>query len=302
MPSVVLVTGSSTGIGRLAVETIARAGYVVYATMRDIGARNASAAADLQALAARESLTLQVVEMDVCDTDSVQRAIDQVQLAAGRIDVVVNNAGVMSIGLAEAFTEEQLRHQMDVNFMGPFRVCRAVLPYLRAQRSGLVIHVTSIVGRLLFPGCAPYCASKFAHEALAEILHYELTGTGVESVMVEPGPYPSQLLPNSPGPADANRSAGYGDLSAIRDNFMTHFSQFFASKDAPRTQDVADAILRLIELPAGARPLRTVCGLDFGAKGLNEQIAPVQADVLRALGMDHMIPALVCDHAGKASA
>ena len=302
MPSVVLVTGSSTGIGRLVVETVARAGHVVYVTMRDLTTRNAVAADTLQHLAENDNLTLRTVEMDVRDTDSVQRAVDMVHTAAGRIDVVVNNAGLMSIGLAEGFTEEQVRHQMDVNFMGPFRVCRAVLPQMRARRSGLIIHVTSIAGRLVFPGCALYCASKFAHEAFAEVLHYELTGTGVESVIVEPGPYPSQLLPNSPGPTDVKRNAEYGDLSAIRDNFVAHFSKLFASKDAPRTQDVADAILRLIELPAGVRPMRTVCGLDFGASGLNEQIAPVQADVLRALGMDRMIPGLVSDHIGKASA
>ena len=302
MPSVVLVTGSSTGIGRLVVETVARAGHVVYVTMRDLTTRNAVAADTLQHLAENDNLTLRTVEMDVRDTDSVQRAVDMVHTAAGRIDVVVNNAGLMSIGLAEGFTEEQVRHQMDVNFMGPVRVCRAVLPQMRVQRRGLIIHVTSIVGRLLFPGCALYCASKFAHEAFAEVLNYELTGTGVESVIVEPGPYPSQLLPNSPGPADAKRNAEYGDLSAIRDNFVAHFSQLFASKDAPQTQDVADAILRLIELPAGARPMRTVCGQDFGASGLNEQIAPVQADVLRALGMDRMIPGLLSDHIGKASA
>jgi NAD(P)-dependent dehydrogenase (short-subunit alcohol dehydrogenase family) len=269
MPSVVLVTGSSTGIGRLAVETVARAGHVVYASMRDVNGRNASASDALQRLAEENSLALRPLEMDVRDAASVQRAVDHVHATAGQVDVVVNNAGLMSIGLAEGFTEEQVHNQMDVNFIGPFRVCRAVLPYMRERRSGLIIHVTSIVGRLLFPGCALYCASKFAHEALAEVLHYELTGTGVESVIVEPGPYPSQLLPNSPGPADAKRTAEYGELSAIRDNFVSHFSQLFASKDAPRTQDVADAILRLIELPAGSRPMRTVCGVDFGATELN---------------------------------
>jgi NAD(P)-dependent dehydrogenase (short-subunit alcohol dehydrogenase family) len=130
----------------------------------------------------------------------------------------------MSIGLAEGFTEEQLLHQMNVNFMGSFRVSRAVLPHLRAQRRGLIVHVTSIVGRLLFPGCAPYCASKFAQEAFAEVLQYELAGTGVESVIVEPGPYPSELLPNSPAPADTERVAGYGVLAGLRDKFVAHFT------------------------------------------------------------------------------
>ena len=302
MSSVVLVTGASTGIGRLAVETIARAGHRVYAGMRDLSGRNAAPARELQDLAAARQLSLVPVEMDVQQTASVQRAVDQVVREAGRIDVVVNNAGIMSIGLAEGFTEEQVFQQMDVNFMGSFRVSRAVLPHLRKQNSGLIIHVASILGRLLFPGCALYCASKFAQEALAEVLNFELTGTGVESVIVEPGPYPSQLLPNSPAPADAERVAGYGELSTFRETFVAKFDELFHSENAPNTQDVADAILRLIELPAGKRELRTVCGMDFGANALNQQIAPVQATVLRALGMEHMIPALVTRHAGKIGA
>jgi NAD(P)-dependent dehydrogenase (short-subunit alcohol dehydrogenase family) len=299
MSSVVLITGTSTGIGRLTAETVARAGHIVYATMRDMTTGNASAAQTLQRLAVEQKLSLRLVEMDVREAASVQRAVDEVLQEAGRIDVVVNNAGLMSIGLAEGFTEEQAIRQMDVNFMGSFRVSRAVLPRLRAQRSGLIIHVASILGRLLFPGCALYCASKFAQEALAEVLHYELAGTGVESVIVEPGPYPSQLLPNSPGPADAERVASYGELSTLRDNFVAHFSELFSSVNAPNTQDVANAILHLIELPAGGRALRTVCGMDFGASALNEQIAPVQAGVLRALGMEQMIPGLATNHVGK---
>ena len=299
MSSVVLITGASTGIGRLASETIARAGHVVYASMRDVSTSNASAAQDLQRLADTEKLSVRVVEMDVQDAASVQSAVDAVLREAGRLDVVVSNAGIMSIGITEGFTEEQAIRQMDVNFMGSFRVARAVLPHLRAQRSGLIIHVTSIVGRLLFPGCALYCASKFAQEALAEVLQYELAGTGVESVIVEPGPYPSHLLANSPGPADSERVAGYGDLSTLREKFVAHFSELFGSASSPDTQDVADAILGLVELPAGGRPLRTVCGMDFGANALNEQMAPVQADVLRALGMPHMIPGLITRHAGK---
>lgn len=300
MPSVVLISGSSTGIGRLAAETIARAGHTVFATMRDMSTRNASAAHALEDFARERNLRLRTLEMDVLKADSIERAVGQVQKEAGRIDAVVNNAGLMSIGLAEGFTEEQALYQMNVNFMGSFRVSRAVLPQLRAQRTGLLIHVTSIVGRVLFPGCALYCASKFAQEALAEVLHYELSGTGVESVIVEPGPYPSQLLANSPGPADTERVAGYGQLSALRDQFVAHFAELFHSEKAPRTQDVADAILRLIELPAGERPMRTVCGMDFGANLLNERVGPIQADVLRGLGMDQMICRVTTDHIGKA--
>jgi NAD(P)-dependent dehydrogenase (short-subunit alcohol dehydrogenase family) len=299
MPSVVLITGTSSGIGMLAAETAARAGHYVYATMRDLATRNLRSRQALDQLAVDERLSLRTLEMDVSNADSVNRAVDVVLREQQRIDVVVNNAGLMSIGLAEGFTEEQVLHAMNVNFMGTFRLSRAVLPHFRAQRSGLLIHVTSVVGRLLFPGCAPYCASKFAQEALAEILHYELTGTGVESVIVEPGPYPSQLLPNSPAPSDTDRLDGYGPLAALRDNFTAHFSELFGSANPPRTQDVADAILHLIESPAGTRPLRTVCGMDFGANAVNGQIAPVQAEVLRALGMGQMVPSIATQHVGK---
>jgi NAD(P)-dependent dehydrogenase (short-subunit alcohol dehydrogenase family) len=147
-----------------------------------------------------------------------------------------------------------------------------------------LIHVTSIVGRILFPGCAFYCASKFAQEAFAEVLHYELAGTGVESVIVEPGPYPSQLLSNSPAPEDLNRLAGYGDSAGLRDKFLAHFSELFASPEAPDTQEVADAILRLVELPPGSRPMRTVCGLDFNASGRTEWLPHCRLTCFGPLG------------------
>ena len=298
----ILITGTSSGIGRLTTETLARAGHTVYATMRAIDAHNRAAAEYLQQLAREEDLHIRTLEMDVQDSKSVRRAVDQTLQESSRLDVVVNNAGLMSIGLAEGFTEVQVERQMDINFMGSVRVCRAVLPHLRAQRNGLLIHVTSIVGRILFPGCAFYCASKFAQEAFAEVLHYELAGTGVESVIVEPGPYPSQLLPNSPAPEDIARLAGYGDLAALRDRFVAHFSGLFGSPEAPNTQEVADAILGLVDLPPGSRPIRTVCGLDFRAHELNNAIAPFQAEVLRALGMEQMTPKLVSQHIGKVSA
>ena len=153
MSSVVLISGTSSGIGLLAAETVARAGHTVYASMRNITTRNAGPAKALEQLARDHKLTLKTLEMDVSNTESVSRAVDLVMGEQHRIDVVINNAGLMSIGLAEGFTEEQMLHAINVNFMGPFRISRAVLPHFRAQGSGLLIHVTSIVGRLLFPGC-----------------------------------------------------------------------------------------------------------------------------------------------------
>jgi NAD(P)-dependent dehydrogenase (short-subunit alcohol dehydrogenase family) len=270
--------------------------------MREVDGRNAEPAASLKSLAARDQLRIRVVELDVTNEQSAQKAVEAVVKESGSIDVLVNNAGLMSIGLAEGFTEEQARHQMDVNFLGPFRLSRAVLPHMRGQRSGLLIHVTSIVGRIIFPGAALYCASKFAQEALAEALHYELTGTGVESVIVQPGPYPTSLLANSPGPKDTERVAAYGELASLRETVIGTFSQLFASEASPQPQEVADAIARLIDLSAGDRPLRTVCGLDYGACAINDLVAPVQAEVLRALGMGQMVAPLATAHTRRASA
>ncbi|MDQ6708368.1 MAG: SDR family oxidoreductase [Acidobacteriota bacterium] len=285
----VLITGASTGFGKLAALTIARSGHEVYASMRDTAGRNREPAGELNQIARDEGLRLRVVELDVTVNDSVQAAVKRILADSGRLDVLVNNAGHMAIGITEAFTEEQSRQQMEVNFFGPVRLCRAVLPHMRQRRAGLLVHVTSVAGRVLFPACGFYCASKFALEAYAEVLHYELTGFGVDSVLVEPGPYPTRLLANSPGPADQDRVNSYERISSIREMFSESFRQFFASDQAPDPQEVADAILRLIQTPAGKRPLRTVCGPDYGAIAINRQIAPIQADVLRALGMDAMV-------------
>jgi len=284
----VLISGTSSGIGRLAAQTLARAGHTVYASMRCVGTKNREAAEFLSALAEKEGLALRIIELDVTKEESVIRAVDSLLQAAGHLDVLVNNAGHMAIGIAEAFTERQVAEQLDVNFLGPVRLCRAVLPNMRQRGSGLIIHVSSIVGRVLFPGCAFYCASKFALEAYAEVLHYELTGSGIESVIVQPGPFPTRLLANSPAPADDERARAYGDIADMRAMFMNVFENFFASEQATDPQDVADAIARLVVTPATLRPLRTVCGPDYGARAINANTAPIQAEVLRALGMTEM--------------
>lgn len=211
----VLITGASSGFGRRTAFTLARAGYRVYASMRDTAWKNRRAAEEIQAEAKAGELPIEVIDLDVAKPESVQSAVREIEGSGSTIDVLVNNAGHMSIGIAEAFTDEQVQQQLDVNFLGPVRLCRAVLPQMRERRSGLIIHISSIVGRVLFPACAFYCASKFALEAYAEVLHYELTSFGIDSVLIEPGPYPTQLLANSPGPADKDRVQTYGPFSSL---------------------------------------------------------------------------------------
>jgi len=194
---VVLITGSSTGFGRMIAETLARHGHTVFATMRDLEGRNATNASTIRTLAARESLPLHVLELDVTNDVSVDRAVQVATEQAGRVDVAINNAGYGLEGLAEAVTTEQAQQIMDTNFFGSVRVNRAVLPYMRRQRSGLLLHMSSGAGRLVIPSYGFYCASKFALESLAEAYHYELAPQGIESSIVEPGAYQTAVSATS---------------------------------------------------------------------------------------------------------
>ncbi len=196
---VILVTGSSNGIGRLTVETLARRGHTVYASMRDAANRNAIVRAELLHLAKAEGLDLHVIELDVTDGTSVEKAVADIIKDAGRIDVLVNNAGIMSVGITEGFTLEQVHRQLDVNFYGTVRTNRAVVPHMRKQGHGLLIQVSSLAGRVVLPFFGIYNASKFAVEALSEAYRYDLSALGIDSVIVEPGPYGTNLLATIPG-------------------------------------------------------------------------------------------------------
>jgi len=281
----ILITGTSSGIGKLTALTCARAGHLVYAGMRNTADRNRTAAQSLSDAAKNENLDVRIIDLDVTTQSSIDAAIRTIDGNGTPLDVLVNNAGLMSIGIAEAFSDAQVNSQFEVNTFAPIRMTKAVLPIMRRRRSGLIVHVSSIVGRVLFPRCAYYCASKFALEAFAEVLNYELTSFCIDSVIVEPGPFLTRLLANSPGPDGKSIVDSYEQLSSLRDTFVSSFEAFFASDQAPDPQINADAILRLIELPQGKRPLRTVCGVDYGTAALNKLNAPIQANVLREIGM-----------------
>src|SRR5260370_24001192 len=144
---VILITGSSTGFGRLFADTLARKGHTVFATMRDPGGRNAKNASEIRALAENDSLPIHVLELDVTDEGSVVRAVDAVVAKGDRIYVAINNAGYYLSGLEEAVTTEQAQRLMDTNFRGPVRDNRFVLPHMRRQRVVVLMHISSSVGR-----------------------------------------------------------------------------------------------------------------------------------------------------------
>lgn len=288
---IVVVTGASSGFGRLTALELARRGHVVVATMRDVGGRNDPVRRELIAAATAEGHALQVLEMDVTDEASVNSTIDQVVKQHGKIDALINNAGTMAVGVTEAYSVADIERQFAVNFFGAVRADRAVLPHMRAAGGGLLVHVTSLMGRVIVPFFGVYSASKFALEALAEAYRYELSSFGIDSVIVEPGPFPSNLIASSPEPSDHAVLAAYGELAAIPGQIKASSSSAHDPANPPRPQLVADAIARLVEATE-RRPLRTVVmpeGMDFGVERLNAAVAPIQNDLLGAMGMSSMI-------------
>jgi NAD(P)-dependent dehydrogenase (short-subunit alcohol dehydrogenase family) len=282
---VVLITGASTGFGRLIAETLARNGYWVYATMRGTAGKNARAEQELRELAARESLWLRALEMDVTSDASVEAAVNAAIAEAGRIDVVVNNAGYGLMGVTEAVTIEQAQRIMDTNFMGVVRVNRAVLPQMRRQKSGLLIHISSGAGRIVVPSMGFYCASKWALEALAETYRYELAPQGIDSVIIQPGAYPTAVFNNMERAADQSRTDTYGAVNGIADQVIGLLSP---GRRSP--QEIADAVLQTIETPLGQRRLRQRLG--GGASGiaeLNELSERTQKQVLEAFGLAEIV-------------
>ncbi len=255
MEQTILVTGSTSGFGRLTVETLARQGYRVFAGMRAAAGKNAPAAEELRALAQREQLALHLVEIDVTDDASVEQAIKAIIGATDRLDVVVNNAGVSYSGPLEAFTLEQVQQQFATNVFSVLRVNRAVLPQMRKQGSGLLLQIGSITGRLAFPFLGLYGATKFALEGLTESYRYELAPFGIDAAIIEPGTTPTTISANRQVAAEAERFALY---QAGIDAFMVRFYAENRSAIPPDPQEVANAVAHIIAQPAGERPLRTV--------------------------------------------
>ena len=255
---VVLITGCSSGFGELMAKTLATAGHSVIATMRDAGGRNVSAAQALEGWAAASGHDLSVLEMDVAESASVQRAVAQIMASAGRIDVVVNNAGIAAGGPIEAFEIEQMQSLFDVNVFGPLRVDKAVLPQMRELGRGLLIHVTSTLGRVLPRSGGLYPASKWAAEGMAESLRYQVAPFGVEVSILEPGAFPTPAIGKSMTPNEQDVAAAYAALP--RPGRRTEPTPDYVPPDP---QEVADAVLRLVEMPPGTRPLRSVVGPIF---------------------------------------
>jgi NAD(P)-dependent dehydrogenase (short-subunit alcohol dehydrogenase family) len=177
-----LITGASKGIGMATALVLARAGHTVYATMR-----SPSRSPELSEIATREKLPIQVLPMDVDSDESVKKTVESILTQNRSIDVLVNNAGIESRGSVEELDLSIFRQVMETNYFGPIRTIQAVLPQMRARKSGLIVNIASIAGRLSCSPFAPYSASKYALEALSEALAQEVKSFNVRVAIVEPG-------------------------------------------------------------------------------------------------------------------
>jgi NAD(P)-dependent dehydrogenase (short-subunit alcohol dehydrogenase family) len=281
MAKVILITGTNSGFGWLTASSCAAAGYKVYATMRDTKGRNAE-----KAKALTQQANIEVLDVDVTNGKSVSDAVTTIIEKEGRIDVLVNNAGVVTVGIAETYTDNDLDKVMDVNVKGPWRLIRAALPQMRRQGAGLIINISSAAGRFPVPFQSVYNSTKFAVEALTETLHYEVKSLGVDVVMIQPGAFPTGIFGKIIAGSDPTVIAGYGDLAKIPEQMGIGIGEMFEAMK-PNPQLVAEAILKLINTPAGKRPLRTVVDPVTGSiiEMANEQVKEQYGHFLSAYGM-----------------
>jgi len=291
----ILITGSSSGLGYQMAKSFAEKGHTVIATMRNLNGKNASVRDDLKSYGESQSGTIHTIEMDVTDDNSVQSAIVGILERVEQLDVVINNAGVGGGGFTEAFTTEQFQLTFDVNVLGVQRVLRAVLPSMHQNKSGLIVNISSAMGRIVIPFAGAYTASKYALEGLSETYRYELHGTGVDVVVVEPGGFVTNYWSSMMQGDDTDRNASYGDSANLPDEFWQGVAGMLSGADAADPQNLVDAVYNLITTPANQRPMRLVVDPVTGGdapKTINATSETVQRNVLTAFGFENLVSAI----------
>jgi NADP-dependent 3-hydroxy acid dehydrogenase YdfG len=273
MDKVIIVTGSSTGFGAAMVKTFSAAGQRVIATMRHTDQRNKQTAQDLEKLP-----NVEVVDLDVEEDQSVSNAVAYIYANYGKVDVLINNAGVYGAGLLEGYSIDQFQKLMDVNVYGILRLYQHVLPHMRAAGEGLIINISSGLGRISTPYQVPYNTSKFAVESITEGGYIELIRHGIETVLIEPGAFMTELFQKEGVHADRSLiQEAYGSETAAHMAGLQNSYIAALMKHQPSLQLVADAALRLVRMEPGKRPLRTT--VDPIAEGVDEEYTAVTAEI-----------------------
>jgi NAD(P)-dependent dehydrogenase (short-subunit alcohol dehydrogenase family) len=299
MKYVIVITGASSGFGALTARALAHAGHTVYASMRETKGRNAPQVAELARYADENQVDLRSVELDVSSSTSVEEGIGQIIREARRLDVVIHNAGHMSFGPAEAFTPEQFAQLYDINVLSTQRVNRAALPYLRQQRKGLVMWISSSSARGGTPPyLAPYFAAKAAMDSLAVSYAGELTRWGIDTSIIVPGAFTrgTNHFVHSGSPADAQRASEYhdGPYMGVSEQALKGLAEL-----EPADADVAEVarvIVEVVGMPMGCRPFRRhIDPSQDGAEIVNAMADRVRAEMLRRIGLEDLLRTHVRD-------
>ena len=282
----ILITGASSGFGKLIVSDLVKADHRVVGSMRDITGRNAAAAAEFKAMG------VEVVEIDVTDDASVEAGVATATEFLSHVDSLINNAGVGAHGLQENFSADDFRRLFDINVFGVQRMIRAVLPEMRARGEGLILNVSSLLGRVALPFYGPYNASKWALEAMSENYRAELSAFGVDLAVVEPGGFPTRFIDNLMQPTSRDRDTGYGEMAGAPKASLDGFEGFLAANPQQNPQLVADAVVEVIGRAPGTRPFRTEVdriGMAEPLKGYNDHLAQITTGLFTNLGMEDML-------------
>ena len=293
MKQVIVITGASSGFGRLTANALAEAGHTVYASMRETAGRNAAVVADVEKFAADNNADLRAIELDVGSQDSAEAAVARIVAEQGRLDVVMHNAGHMVFGPAEAFTPEQLAQLYDINVLSTQRVNRAALPQLRKQGRGLLVWVSSSSSAGGTPPyLAPYFAAKAGMDAMAVVYARELARWGIVTSIIVPGAFTggTNHFTHSGSPADKARVAEYesGPYAGFGEQIMKAFSAI-----VPLEADaslVADAIVGVVDAPFGKRPFRVhIDPTQDGADVAFAVIDRVRNEMLHRVGFSDLL-------------
>lgn len=293
MKKIIVVTGASSGFGRLTSEALARAGHIVYASMRDTEGRNAPEVKNIDTFSRSNGVDLRALELDVQSQPSVDQAIQQIISTDGRIDVLIHNAGHMVFGPAEAFTPEQYAELFDINVLSTQRVNRAALPHMRGQREALLLWVSSSSSAGGTPAyLAPYFGAKAAMDAIAVQYARELTRWGIETTIVVPGAFTggTNHFAHSGRPADTARAAEY-DAGPYK-GFGEQVQKAFAAIVPPDAHAgaVAEAVVKVVATPFGKRPFRVhIDPTQDGADVSFGVMDRVRAEMLHRVGLGDLL-------------
>ena len=256
----IILTGSGSGFGLLAAQVLAKHGHKVYATMRNVKTSNKGNALSLKKWAEENNALVHIVELDVTNQESIDNAIREISAdAGGKIDVLINNAGMGYIGLTETLSYKQINQLFQINVMGANAMIKAVLPFMRSQKEGLLITLSSVAARLAAPTMGAYSATKAAVDSLSLSYYHQLKSFGIDVAIVQPGAYPStDIVGKQVTGEHAHIEAEYGE--GIRTAVSRTFSKFEPSENPADPAEVADVILDLVEAKHGERKLWSVVG------------------------------------------